>query len=158
MKLGPVGRDRSAKTKGLPDGGPWLVLVTDPHGLPLGYRLVPANEKEYEPLAGLLSGVPAEVVVGDKSCGAEATRLGSPQAGSSCSVQVWVQLAAKRDPTLVAGVRLATAILRQHGFESRMRLSPAHGHVNRMVAWTCVPDVSRMRTWCRAGADLGCSL
>jgi hypothetical protein len=43
-----------------------LVLLTDPRGLPLGYTLVPANEKEYEPLADLLSGVPAEVVLGDK--------------------------------------------------------------------------------------------
>jgi hypothetical protein len=43
-----------------------LVLLTDPRGLPLGYTLVPANEKEYEPLADLLTGVPAEVVIGDK--------------------------------------------------------------------------------------------
>src|SRR5262245_4664301 len=35
-----------------------LVLVSDERGLPLGYTLVPANEKEYEPLADLLSGVP----------------------------------------------------------------------------------------------------
>src|SRR5215211_6044378 len=28
-----------------------LVLLTDPRGLPLGYTLVPAGEKEYEPLA-----------------------------------------------------------------------------------------------------------
>jgi hypothetical protein len=43
-----------------------LVLLTDRRGLPLGYTLVPANEKEYEPLADLLTGVPAEVVLGDK--------------------------------------------------------------------------------------------
>jgi hypothetical protein len=29
------------------------VLLTDEHGLPLGYTIVPANEKEYEPLADL---------------------------------------------------------------------------------------------------------
>jgi IS5 family transposase len=43
-----------------------LVLLTDGDGLPLGYTIVPANEKEYEPLADLLTGTPAEVVVADK--------------------------------------------------------------------------------------------
>jgi len=43
-----------------------LVLLTDERGLPLGYTIVPANEKEYEPLADLLTGVAAQVVVADK--------------------------------------------------------------------------------------------
>ena len=43
-----------------------LVLLTDVRGLPLGYTIVPANEKEYEPLAELLTGTPAEVVIADK--------------------------------------------------------------------------------------------
>jgi IS5 family transposase len=43
-----------------------LVLLTDDRGTPLGYTIVPANEKEYEPLADLLTGVPAEVVIADK--------------------------------------------------------------------------------------------
>lgn len=43
-----------------------LVLVTDVRGLPLGYTLVPAGEKEYEPLADLLTGVPTELVIADK--------------------------------------------------------------------------------------------
>jgi IS5 family transposase len=43
-----------------------LVLLTDRRGLPLGYTIVPANEKEYEPLADLLTGTPTEVVVADK--------------------------------------------------------------------------------------------
>ena len=43
-----------------------LVLLTDVRGLPLGYTIVPANEKEYEPLADLLTGTPSEVVVADK--------------------------------------------------------------------------------------------
>jgi Transposase DDE domain len=43
-----------------------LVLLTDLHGLPLGYTIVPANEKEYEPLADLLTGTPSKVVVADK--------------------------------------------------------------------------------------------
>lgn len=43
-----------------------LVLLTDPRGLPLGYTVVPAGEKEYEPLADLLTGVPSETVIADK--------------------------------------------------------------------------------------------
>jgi Transposase DDE domain len=43
-----------------------LVLLSNDRGLPLGYTLVPANEKEYEPLADLLSGTDAEVVIADK--------------------------------------------------------------------------------------------
>ena len=43
-----------------------LVLLTDQRGLPLGYTIVPANEKEYEPLADLLNGTPAQVVIADK--------------------------------------------------------------------------------------------
>src|ERR671935_474119 len=43
-----------------------LVLLTDQRGLPLGYTIVPGNEKEYEPLADLLTGTPAQVVVADK--------------------------------------------------------------------------------------------
>ena len=43
-----------------------LVLLTDERGPPLGYTVVPANEKEYEPLADLLTGTPAEVVIADK--------------------------------------------------------------------------------------------
>ena len=43
-----------------------LVLLTDPRGLPLGYTLVPAGEKEYEPLADLLTGTPSEIVIADK--------------------------------------------------------------------------------------------
>jgi hypothetical protein len=43
-----------------------LVLLSDERGLPLGYTVVPANEKEYEPLADLLSGTPSEIVIADK--------------------------------------------------------------------------------------------
>src|SRR5213592_2981666 len=43
-----------------------LVLLTDGRGLPLGYTVVPANEKEYEPLADLLTGTPSAVVIADK--------------------------------------------------------------------------------------------
>jgi IS5 family transposase len=43
-----------------------LVLLTDPRGLPLGYTLVPASEKEYEPIADLLTGVNAQTVLADK--------------------------------------------------------------------------------------------
>src|SRR5215831_12077872 len=43
-----------------------LVLLTDERGLPLGYTIVAANEKEYEPLADPLAGADADVVIGDK--------------------------------------------------------------------------------------------
>src|SRR5947209_15253310 len=43
-----------------------LVLLTDSRGLPLGYTIVPANQKEYEPLADPLTGTPAQVVIADK--------------------------------------------------------------------------------------------
>src|SRR5436309_15875852 len=51
-----------------------LVLLTDERGLPLGYTVVPANEKEYEPLADLLTGTPAEVVIADKGLWGRAYR------------------------------------------------------------------------------------
>lgn len=41
-----------------------LVLRTDRRGLPLGYTLVPANEKEYEPLLDLVD--QGETVIADK--------------------------------------------------------------------------------------------
>jgi Transposase DDE domain len=43
-----------------------LVLVSDRRGLPLGYTLVAANAKEYEPVADLLTGTGAELLVADK--------------------------------------------------------------------------------------------
>jgi hypothetical protein len=51
-----------------------LVLLTDPRGLPLGYTLVPAGEKEYEPLADLLTGTPSEIVIADKGLWGRAYR------------------------------------------------------------------------------------
>ena len=48
--------------------------MTDERGLPLGYTIVPAKEQEREPLADLLSGTPAEVVVADKGFWGEAFR------------------------------------------------------------------------------------
>jgi IS5 family transposase len=44
-----------------------LVLVTDRHGLPLGYTITPANEHEFEPLCDLLTGTAAETVIADKA-------------------------------------------------------------------------------------------
>jgi hypothetical protein len=38
------------------------VLLPDERRLPLGYSIVPADEKEYDPLVDLLTGTPAEVV------------------------------------------------------------------------------------------------
>jgi hypothetical protein len=51
-----------------------LVLLSDPRGLPLGYTLVPAGEKEYEPLADLLTGTPSEIVIADKGLWGRAYR------------------------------------------------------------------------------------
>jgi len=49
--------------------------------LPLGSTVVPANEKEYEPLADLLTGTPAEFVVADKGLrGDYKRRLAAPTA------------------------------------------------------------------------------
>jgi hypothetical protein len=62
-----------------------LVLLTDGRGLPLGYTIVPANEKEYEPLADLLTGTAAEVVIGDKGFWAGTTLSGSPPPTPRCS-------------------------------------------------------------------------
>jgi hypothetical protein len=50
-----------------------LVLLTDPRGLPLGYTLVPASEKEYEPLADLITGTPTQLLIADKGLWATAT-------------------------------------------------------------------------------------
>ena len=47
-------------------GGVRLVLVTDPLGLPLGYTLVAANEKEYEPVRELTSGQRGSTLIADK--------------------------------------------------------------------------------------------
>ena len=43
-----------------------LVLLTDPSGVPLGYDLRPANEREYEPTFCLASAHPGTVLVADK--------------------------------------------------------------------------------------------
>ena len=59
-----------------------LVLLTDQRGLPLGYTVVPANEKEYEPLADLLTGTPAEVVIADKGLWGRAYRERLAAAGT----------------------------------------------------------------------------
>jgi hypothetical protein len=43
-----------------------LVLLVDRKGLPVGYTLVPANEKEYEPVRELALGDGSEILVADK--------------------------------------------------------------------------------------------
>ncbi len=59
-----------------------LVLLTDRRGLPLGYTIVPANEKESEPLADLLTGTTAEVVIADKGLWGRAYRERLAAAGT----------------------------------------------------------------------------
>jgi IS5 family transposase len=51
-----------------------LVLLTDIDGVPLGYTITPANEHEFEPLADLLTGTPAAVVIADKAFWGRARR------------------------------------------------------------------------------------
>ena len=60
-----------------------LVLLTDERGLPLGYTIVPANEKEYEPLADLLTGTAAQLVIADKGIWGRAyqARLAADETG-----------------------------------------------------------------------------
>ena len=43
-----------------------LVLVTDPAGVPVGYTLVAANEKEYEPVRELTTAHPGCTLIADK--------------------------------------------------------------------------------------------
>jgi hypothetical protein len=43
-----------------------LVLLTDRLGLPIGYTLCPANEKEYEPVRELTSSEPGTTLIADK--------------------------------------------------------------------------------------------
>jgi hypothetical protein len=43
-----------------------LVLVTDPAGVPVGYTLVAANEKEYEPVRELATAHPGCTLIADK--------------------------------------------------------------------------------------------
>jgi hypothetical protein len=43
-----------------------LVLLVDGKGLPVGYTLVPANEREYEPVRELALGDGSEILVADK--------------------------------------------------------------------------------------------
>ena len=64
-----------------------LVLLTDELGVPLGYTIVPANEHENEPLADLLTGTKAEVVIADKGFWGRAPRHASPPTVSRCSRQ-----------------------------------------------------------------------
>lgn len=43
-----------------------FLLVTDPHGVPVGYTLVAANEKEYEPVRELATAHPGCTLIADK--------------------------------------------------------------------------------------------
>ncbi len=60
-----------------------LVLLSDRRGLPLGYTLVPANEKEYEPVADLLTGTEATLLLADKGLWGRAYRERLASAGTS---------------------------------------------------------------------------
>lgn len=57
-----------------------LVLVSDRRGLPVGCTLVPANEKEYEPIADLLTGTEAGSSSVTRASGASPSARGSQAA------------------------------------------------------------------------------
>ena len=81
--------------------GVGLVLLTDERRLPLGYTDVPANEKEYEPPADLLTGPPTEVVIADKGLWGRGCANDSPPTASRCSPPT----GSAPTPTLAANVR-----------------------------------------------------
>ena len=83
-----------------------LVLLTDPRGLPLGYTLVPAGEKEYEPIADLLTGTPAEQVIAQRLMG---KRLPEAAGGRRHRSAHSRQAAHKRQPDHRASTRLNPA-------------------------------------------------
>jgi hypothetical protein len=74
-----------------------LVLLTDRRGVPLGYTIVPANEKEYEPLADLLTGTTAEIVVGDKGFWGRAYRKRLAASGTALLTPERTRTAANLD-------------------------------------------------------------
>ena len=85
-----------------------LVLLTDPRGLPLGYTLVPAGEKEYEPLADLLTGTPSETVIADKGLWGRGYRERLAAAGVQLITPAKERTAANEPgERRLAGVRLA---------------------------------------------------
>jgi hypothetical protein len=82
-----------------------LVLLTDPRGLPLGYTLVPAGDKEYEPLADLLTGTPAVQVIADKGLWGSGYRVRLAAAGVEL-----ITPAKERTPANEAGERRLASI------------------------------------------------
>ena len=58
-----------------------LVLVTDAQGLPLGYTLVSANEKEYEPVRELTTSQAGSTLIADKGLWGPRVRRDAPPAG-----------------------------------------------------------------------------
>jgi tetratricopeptide (TPR) repeat protein len=91
-------------------GDEMLVVDRRTLGVPLGQELI---------LAGLRPQALAEAHLRRFSRSRSLSRLRT-------SRRVRVQLATRSDSTPAAGVWLATGVLRQHGFESRMRLSHVH--------------------------------
>src|SRR5579875_383916 len=112
-----------------------LVLLTDSRGLPLGYTIVPANEKEYEPLADLLTGTPAEIVIADKGFwGREhalaSTRLVIESVFSNLKQQMRLEHHLARTPAGLA-VRIAQRIL---ALTLAMLLNTINGRPARALA------------------------
>ncbi|MFN2469135.1 MAG: IS982 family transposase [Gaiellaceae bacterium] len=85
-----------------------LVLVSDRRGLPLGYTLVPANEKEYEPVADLLTGTAAERLLADKGLWGAAYRERLASSGTTLVTPAKQRTALNADSErALASIRLA---------------------------------------------------
>jgi hypothetical protein len=81
-----------------------LVVVSDRRGLPLGYTLVPANEKESEPVADLLTGTEAALLLANKGLWGDAYRARLASSGTAL-----VTPAKERTPATERGERALAA-------------------------------------------------
>jgi len=99
-----------------------LVLVSDRRGLPLGYTLVPANEKEYEPVADLLTGTAAELLVADKGLWGRAYRARLASGGTTLLTPTKERTPAneRRERTLAASRLVIESVFAN--LKSQMRL------------------------------------
>jgi IS5 family transposase len=117
-----------------------LVLVSDPRGVPLGFTLVPANEREYEQLADLLTGTPSEVVIADKGLWGRGYRERLAAAGTELLTPAKERTSANesRERRLASRVCVGSVVLAPCvGFDIRRR-APAGGRARvRTFARTC---------------------
>ena len=99
-----------------------LVLLADGRGLPLGYTLVAANEKEYEPVADLLTGTVAELLIADKGLWGRAYRERLASGGTNLLTPAKKRSSAneRRERTLAASRLVIESVFAN--LKSQMRL------------------------------------